>query len=854
MWRLHRAGFAGAVVAVFAALVIGVPEAQSAGPGAWTTVEGPDLTASPMTAARGLDGSLFVAFLNVAGNLAVSHVGADGAALGAQTAIATGGTTLNPIVRDPFTGQLRVLYGGFRTPPGETGTWSATAPAAGMPWSAPTRIGSLSSALMVAATAPDGTLYTGQPDPPAVHRGTDPATPDHSFAAVSGQQASLATDGLSGAPFLGWMAPSGSDFHVTVREGSPATGAPAAPALEAPGLDGAPADAAVGQAVPLSGRTGAAGVFTAYLDTDKDQGELLLWRVGDATPRSVAQLGGTISVPALAAAPDGGLWIVWFEDTALTADKIAVRELRPDGTTLGPVTRVSLPPSSGLFPSQIVAVAQADRVDVLASDTDKHIWHTQVLSSPQGGGGDAPGALSGRVTQPDGGPVPAALVEACPQPVGQCPSVYTDADGRYRFDGLRAGGYVVVAWPPRNRRLTVSRRGGVSIVPAGAELAGQDLVMRETTPRPPNVAVFGPGVLNEIGGVPRIVRDKPLVIIVDISDDLADSNKRPAEVESVQLSIFDDGPGTIEPPFSDPPFAGPLRMAPVGDASFCEAFPAACEQFADAPLPPPRVPAGLDLHATRSGRPATAAAGFCPTCTVFGKVVPIDHLKRAKGDRWKACYTIVFQAGGDAFDCWAVWVDPSGYVRTTRGQGLPGARVVLMRSAVQSGPFVQVADGSAEMSPANRKNPDVTDATGHFGWDVVSGFYKVQATHKRCTSPADRRQKLVETGVYEIPPPVTDIDLRMRCPPAPAPARKAKPKLSGKARVGARLTCSKGRWRNKPKRYQYLWLRGRSPLLEQRAPRYRATKADRRKRISCIVYASNAFGTGKAGSKGVRIR
>ncbi|MDP1806637.1 MAG: hypothetical protein Q8K72_15780, partial [Acidimicrobiales bacterium] len=75
-----------------------------------------------------------------------------------------------------------------------------------------------------------------------------------------------------------------------------------------------------------------------------------------------------------------------------------------------------------------------------------------------------------------------------------------------------------------------------------------------------------------------------------------------------------------------------------------------------------------------------------------------------------------------------------------------------------------VPDGSAIMSPSNRKNPDVTDAFGHFGWDVIAGYYTVRATKAGCHNPANPGQAFVETAVMTIPPPVTDLDLVLECP------------------------------------------------------------------------------------------
>ena len=79
--------------------------------------------------------------------------------------------------------------------------------------------------------------------------------------------------------------------------------------------------------------------------------------------------------------------------------------------------------------------------------------------------------------------------------------------------------------------------------------------------------------------------------------------------------------------------------------------------------------------------------------------------------------------------------DPSGNVVDQFGDPIEGATVTLLRSdGDETGPFSVVPDGSFIMSPANRTNPDLTDAFGHFGWDVIAGFYKVTAEAEDCTS------------------------------------------------------------------------------------------------------------------------
>lgn len=110
-----------------------------------------------------------------------------------------------------------------------------------------------------------------------------------------------------------------------------------------------------------------------------------------------------------------------------------------------------------------------------------------------------------------------------------------------------------------------------------------------------------------------------------------------------------------------------------------------------------------------------------------------------------------------------IYIDPSGTVVDQGGSPIAGATVRLYRSDNSIGPFEQVPDGSGIMSIANRNNPDTTDAAGHFGWDVIAGFYIVRAEATGCVSPADPSQSFVETGVLTIPPPVTNLLLVLDC-------------------------------------------------------------------------------------------
>jgi nidogen-like len=126
--------------------------------------------------------------------------------------------------------------------------------------------------------------------------------------------------------------------------------------------------------------------------------------------------------------------------------------------------------------------------------------------------------------------------------------------------------------------------------------------------------------------------------------------------------------------------------------------------------------------------------------------------------------TIDCPGSGASTTSFDVYIDPSGTVKTTSGEPLSGATVSLFRSEGPTGPFDLVPDGSGIMSPANRVNPDVTDSSGHFGWDVIAGYYKVRAEMPGCTAPGNTAQAFVESAVLSIPPPVTDLQLTLACP------------------------------------------------------------------------------------------
>jgi hypothetical protein len=103
-------------------------------------------------------------------------------------------------------------------------------------------------------------------------------------------------------------------------------------------------------------------------------------------------------------------------------------------------------------------------------------------------------------------------------------------------------------------------------------------------------------------------------------------------------------------------------------------------------------------------------------------------------------------------------------VWTSGDKPLAGATVTLYAFDVEAGAFRPVPDGDARMSPLNRANPDTTDASGGFGWDLSAGIYKIRARKAGCSAPYLPAQAYIETDVLVGPAAsAADLDLFFDC-------------------------------------------------------------------------------------------
>jgi hypothetical protein len=196
----------------------------------------------------------------------------------------------------------------------------------------------------------------------------------------------------------------------------------------------------------------------------------------------------------------------------------------------------------------------------------------------------------------------------------------------------------------------------------------------------------------------------------------------------------------------------------------------------------PTVYWGSPINISTQGCPGATSATYTVTLP-DGTVVSSGSLTESPAGTYKATVPAPYPNHGttnvgislhcpdntvDNDNGFTMYIDPSGFVRDVHGAAIVGATVTLSTATGIASPFTAVPNGSAVMSPSNRVNPDVSDATGHYGWDTLAGFYRVRAEKPGCYQPGNPSQHYVDSGVVEVPPAVTDLNLTLDCTPLPA--------------------------------------------------------------------------------------
>jgi hypothetical protein len=384
--RVARAAFA---LFLTLALLCALPAAGSAGGvGKWTDLTG--ATGTNLTQV-GLqvtpDGLLHVVWTGrsaTAGKDDLLHrVVKAGGAVGARQTVEAAWSALNDpaIVYNPASGELAIAFSGIRGAsagdPYQRMTLS-TSLDGGASWAlSPALIdppSSTSWASAVAAIRAGGELYETWYGSSGVwvHRGVSPDSPAFDYQSGLGSFGYHSNFGLEkgGALWLVWASNATGNSGLYAQMVDQTSGAPAGPLIKLPSSttkwSGAQRFSMTLSRVPVVGRAKGNGVFVAYPSGYPTTGKVRLWRITAAkrTSMLIASSASTKDETAIAAAPDGRIWVVWSERTG-GRPKVVVRRSNATVTSFGPAKAYTVP-SGYASVWHLAAAARGGKLDVMA--------------------------------------------------------------------------------------------------------------------------------------------------------------------------------------------------------------------------------------------------------------------------------------------------------------------------------------------------------------------------------------------------------------------------------------------------------------------------------------------------------
>jgi hypothetical protein len=220
---------------------------------------------------------------------------------------------------------------------------------------------------------------------PVVHVGLDPSTAVGAYS-PSGQNENIAADPGSGQVMIASCNSVDQPQGLWVAPVNPASGAPAGSSQRMPGATSVSAGKEV-FSCPAASRSAlvarvGGGFYAAALAGYPSQKRLLVWHVGSPKGAVVAQTSSAFSIQAvaLAAAPDGRLWVGWSDPYTGGVARLYLRRSNRAGTVWGQVVTVK-----GATPTflNLDLDAQGGRVDAIAryqsSEGAVDLFHTQVF-------------------------------------------------------------------------------------------------------------------------------------------------------------------------------------------------------------------------------------------------------------------------------------------------------------------------------------------------------------------------------------------------------------------------------------------------------------------------------------------
>ncbi len=340
-------------------------------------------------------------------------------------------------------------------------------------------------------------------------------------------------------------------------------------------------------------------------------------------------------------------------------------------------------------------------------------------------------SVSGQILDGNGKPVGNASVALCPTnpllPDQGCATAVTDSQGYYTIGSLPPGSYngtvITLAGPMQFGPVTVS--GGSSALPI---IAPTSQIQGYIQPMPSNLVL-------EAGSLPpqtaTTTSDKGALpnIVSTLRTTVSKTNACP-DAKGATFTVYatDEDPNSpsynqLIPVVSDQP----LVESPVGSGNYTGSFEPIAQlgKVQDNGY-------SITNMAYLGGSGKITMNIPCPGSTTPEKVA------------------------------FTVYIDPSGVVVNQSGVPISGATVTLLTSSSGApGTYSPVPDGSAVMSPADRTNPQITDSSGLFGWDVIAGYYEIEASLNGCAS---------QPLTFQVPPSLSNVSLTLNCPKQSAPS------------------------------------------------------------------------------------
>ena len=367
-----------------AALVVLVLAASAqAGPrGQWTRLPGTVINFAEPGLARTSDSVLHVVYTRKNGSKQeLTHLEVNPAGKVGAAAVALGGwsSMAQPDLLRMPDGSLRAFFGGIRsTATGETNNSlnTATAPAAGLPWTlkpgkAAQSTAAYATGVTGAGLAKDGTPISAWSGSGGLgfHYGIEPSTPDRVIpqGGCCLYTPEIAVDAANGQAWVGFHSNETTTPGLFVNAIGP--GGPQGGRRLAPGSVTGKDSIYPGNRASLTGRIGAGGVYLFYGQGYPSFKTLALWKVDTGKPQLVVKADRNEHAN-VAAAPEGRLWLIWEQSGTIYAART-----NKSATRLGAVNTLRAPGSRSVF--RLNGEGSAGSLDLIVNDGNG-LWHQQV--------------------------------------------------------------------------------------------------------------------------------------------------------------------------------------------------------------------------------------------------------------------------------------------------------------------------------------------------------------------------------------------------------------------------------------------------------------------------------------------